>query len=97
MTNAEFLSKLNAMFNEYPIIAKSKVKTLNELVYVLRMQNEEYQLNTTDTKNGAFSFIPSAKETFIPSRELAKKIVSVGFNENAYKEYGINLLVVKLK
>lgn len=97
MTNAEFPSKLNAMFAEYPLIARSKTKSLNELIYVLRMQNEEYQLNTISAKDGSFSCIPSAKETFVPSRDLAKKIVSIEFDEDAHKEYVINLLIVKLK
>ena len=98
MTNAEFLSKLNAMFAEYPMLAKSKVKTLNELVYVLRMQEEDYQINTEDVnRQNGFGCIPSVKEAFIPVRFLKQKIVSIEFDEEIYNEIGINLLLVKVK
>ena len=98
MTNAEFLSKLNNMFAEYPMIARSKAKTLNELVYVLRMQDEDYQLNTVDTgKAGEFGCIPSVKETFIPVRCLKQKVLSVEFDQETYDEMGINLLLVNVK
>lgn len=98
MTNAEFLTKLNAMFAEYPILAIDKVKTFNELVYVLRMQDEDYQINTEDAnKKDGFDIIPSVKETFIPVRCLKQKVVSVTFDEETYNETGINLLLVKVK
>ena len=98
MTNAEFLTKLNAMFAEYPMLAKNKANTLNELVYVLRMQDEEYQINTEDVaKKNGFGCIPSVKETFVPVRCLKQKVVSVEFDEETYNEMGINLLLVKVK
>ena len=98
MTNREFLSKLNEMFDQYPIIKISKQKSLNELVYVLRMSENDYQLNITEQKQpNVFGMIPSVKETFIPSRDLAKKIVSVAFDEEVFNAYGIRLLEVVLK
>lgn len=38
MTNTEFQKKLNDMYAKHPMIAISKQKSLNELMYVLRME-----------------------------------------------------------
>lgn len=97
MTNVDFQNKLQEMYNQYSVIKLSKQKSFNELTYVLRMSENDYQINTTDKKNNSFGLIPSVKETFIPSRDLAKKVVSVEFDEKVYKEYGIYLLEVVLK
>ena len=95
MTNREFLQKLNELFDQYPIIKLSKQKSLNELIYVLRMSDTDYQISLTSKKNpSAFGLIPSVKETFVPSHDLAKKIISVTFDEEAFNEYGINVLEV---
>lgn len=95
MTNAEFQNKLQAMYAQHPLIAKSEQKTLNELVYVLRMSGEDWQLNTEEKGNpNSFSCIPDVRETFIPVRDLAQKVVSVEFDEEIWEEYGIKLLVV---
>ena len=97
MTNAEFQTKLQEMYNEYPVIKLSKQKSLNELAYVLRMSENDYQINMICQKDNSWEIIPSVKETFIPSRDLAKKVVSIEFDEEVYKEYGIYLLDVVLK
>ena len=95
MTNREFLTKLNEMFALHPVINLSKQKSLNELVYVLRMSGDDYQLNLTDPKKpNELGMIPSVRDTFIPSRDLAKKIVSVTFDEEVFKECGVSLLDV---
>ena len=98
MTNAEFQVKLNEMYAEHPIIANRKQKTLNELVYTLRMSGENYQLNTVDkSKPGTFWCIPGVQDTFIPVKSLAQKVVSVEFDEETYEEMSIKLLIVTVE
>lgn len=95
MTNREFLTKLNEMFALHPVIKLSQQKSLNELIYVLRMSDTDYQINLASEKTPSeFGIIPSVKDTFVPSRDLAKKIVSVTFDEEAFNEYGVSLLDV---
>ena len=98
MTNAEFQVKLEEMYQEHPIIAKRKQKTLNELVYTLRMSGENYQLNTVDSsKPETFWCIPGVQDAFIPVKMLAQKVVSVEFDEETYEEMGIKLLLVNVE
>ena len=98
MTNKEFQTKLKNMYAEFPMIAKRKQKTFNEFVYVLRMSGEDYQINTyNDNEPGSCTCIPDVKETFIPVKSLAQKVVSVEFDEETYEEMGIQLLMVKVK
>lgn len=98
MTNAEFQVKLEEMYMEYPTIWPRSKKTLNELVYVLRMSGEDYQLNTIDkSKPNAFCCIPGVQDTFIPVRSLAQKVVSVEFDEETWEEMGIKLLIVTVE
>ena len=98
MNNKEFQVILKNMYADFPHIAKSKRKTLNELVYVLRMTDEDYQLNTFEEgKPNSWGVIPGVQETFIPVKDLAKKVVSVEFDEETYEEMGIKLLMVTLE
>ena len=98
MTNADFQIKLQEMYNKYSVIKLSKQKSLNELVYVLRMSDDDYQINLLSQKDpNSWGMIPSVKETFIPSRDLAKKIVTVTLDEEVFNEYGIYLLEVVTK
>jgi hypothetical protein len=84
MTNAEFQKKLDAMFAKHPMLANSNPKSLNELMYVLRMEGDrDYSISPNDG-----SCIPSVRETFVPSRELAKKIASIEWEEFEDEEYG---------
>lgn len=84
MTNAEFQIKLDEMYAKHPMIALSNPKSLNELLYVLRMEGEQdYCLSTNDGM-----CIPSVRETFVPSRDLAKKVVSIEWEEFEDEEYG---------
>lgn len=98
MTNAEFQVELEKMYQEHPIIAKRKQKTLNELVYTLRMSGENYQLNTFD-RDSPYSWgcIPGVQDTFIPVKDLAKKVVNVEFDEETYNDMGIKLLLVNVE
>lgn len=84
MTNAEFQAKLKEMYAKHPMIAISKTKSLNELMYVLRMEGDrDYSISTNDG-----SCIPSVRETFVPSRDLAKKVISIEWEEFEDEEYG---------
>ena len=84
MTNAEFQVKLDAMFAKHPMIAISNPKSLNELMYVLRMEGDrDYSISTNDG-----GCIPSVRETFVPSRDLAKKVTYVEWEEFEDEEYG---------
>ena len=98
MNNKEFQAILKNLYADFPHIAKSKQKTLNELVYVLRMTGEDYQLNTFEEgKPNSWGVIPGVQETFIPVKDLAKKVVSVEFDEETYEEMGIKLLMITLE
>ena len=81
MTNSEFIAKLNALFKEHLPFA-SKKPTLNELLFVLRHDNdvEDYNLNL-DSKKYGFSF-GFAKASFFPTRDLALKIDSIEYEED---------------
>ena len=87
MTNAEFQKKLEEMYKEYPLIARSKKKTINELIFVLRHDDEvpDYCLNI-NSKSQGFSF-GLLKESFFPVRDLALKVNSLEYSECEDSEY----------
>lgn len=94
MTNTEFMNKLDAMYAKHPMIALSNPKSLNELMYVLRMEGDrDYSISTNDG-----GCIPSVRETFVSSRELAKKVISIEWEEFEDEEYGTyGAIIVDLK
>ena len=98
MTNKEFQIQLDEMYNKYSMIRNRKQKILNELVYVLRMTGEDYQLTVTEDgiPNGC-SCIPGVQDVYIPVKDLTKKVVSVEFDEETYNDFGIKLLLVKVE
>ena len=77
MTNAEFQAKLDAMYAKHPMIARSNPKSLNELMYVLRMEGDR-DYSISDNEGGC---IPSVRETFVPTRTLARKVVFIEYEE----------------
>ena len=78
MTNAEFQKNLKEMYAKHPMIAISNPKSLNELMYVLRMEGDrDYAISTNDG-----CCIPSVRETFVSTRDLAKKVVSIEYEEH---------------
>ena len=84
MTNAEFQVKLDAMYTKHPMIKRSNPKSLNELMYVLRMEGDrDYSISINDG-----SCIPSVRETFVSTRCLAKKVVNIWWEEFEDEEYG---------
>lgn len=84
MTNVEFQAKLEAMYAKHPMIARSNPKSLNELMYVLRMEGDR-DYSISDNEGGC---IPSVRETFVPTRILAKKVVSIEWEEFDDDEFG---------
>ena len=83
MTNKEFQIKLQEMYAEHPVLARSKQKTVNELIYMLRMDKEnDYNVNLVE--DGAWSCIPSVKECFIPVKTLALHVKSIELDETDY-------------
>lgn len=77
MTNTEFQAKLEAMYAKHPMIARSNPKSLNELMYVLRMEGDR-DYSISDNEGGC---IPSVRETFVPTRTLARKVVAIEYEE----------------
>lgn len=94
MTNTEFMKKLDEMYAKHPMIARSNPKSLNELIYVLRMEGgRDYSISTNDG-----GCIPSVRETFVPSRDLAKKVMSIEWEEFEDEECGTyGAIIVDLK
>lgn len=96
MTNKEFQTKLQDMYKEHPMIARSKKKTVNELFYVFRMDKEnDYNINIID--RGFVSCVPSVKQCFIDVKTLAKHVKSVECEEEDYGCKEICLTVVTEK
>ena len=76
MTDVEFQEKLKRMYAENPLIARSKKKTVNEILYLLRMDKEN-DYNVSVAEDGAWSCIPSVKECFVPVKTLARHVKSI--------------------
>lgn len=89
MTNAEFQEKLNKLYAEFPLIGRSKQKTINELIFILRQDNEieDYCLNINSDSQG-FSF-GMLNEAFFPVRSLALKIESLEYEEDEESPYPV--------
>ena len=88
MTNNEFLAALNKAFAKHTMLAKSNPKSINELLYVLRMEFDNDFCISIPEKNGAWNCIPSSKETFIPTKTLARKIDSINYEEETDEVFG---------
>lgn len=84
MNNEQFMKWLAGEFGKYSVLNlswKRGVVSLNELVYVLRMSGKDFNINMTDPDEPGFGMIPSVQETFIPTRDLARKISSMEYEE----------------
>ena len=84
MNNEQFLKWLAGEFGKYSVLKlswKRGVVSLDELVYGLRMSGEGCDSNRTDEDEPGFGMIPSVQETFIPTRDLARKISSMEYEE----------------
>lgn len=91
MTNDEFQAKLDIMFKNFLPIS-GKVKTINELIYVLRHDDdvEDYNINI-NSKSQGFSF-GMAKDCFYPTRQLALKIKSIEYEEGDDSPYPLLMI-----
>ena len=79
MTNSEFMTWIEKEYAKHFVIKGDKVKSINELVYAIRMSDKDFCLNIIGT-GAACVCIPSAKESFIPTRYLEKKIASIEYD-----------------
>ena len=93
MTKAEFQERLDAMYKENPMIARSKKKTVNEIIFLLR-QDKECDYNISMKEDGTWTCILSARETFIPVRTLAKHVKEIVFDKQDDEYEGICLTFV---
>ena len=91
MTNNEFQTKLDTLFKKHLPIA-GKVKTINELIYVLRHDDdvEDYNVNI-NSKSQGFSF-GMVKDCFYPTRQLALKIKSIEYEEDEDSPYPLLII-----
>ena len=96
MTNNEFNKWLDEEFKKHPMLAKSNPKTINELIYVLRMSEYDFCINTNDG-NGSFVCIPSVKEAFVPVRMLAQKVKSMEYDEEIFEECVCRLIMIEVE
>ena len=96
MTNKEFQTKLQALYDQHPMIAKSEKKTVNELFYVLRMDKKN-DYNICINEGGFISYITSVKDCFIPVKTLARHVKKVECDEEDYgiEEICINVVTEK--
>lgn len=86
MTNVEFQSKLEAMYSVHPIIAKKANKTFNELVWILRQDDVDYNISIPPYEDDmGWMCIPSIKECFIPVKTLAKHVSKVELDEDEFE------------
>lgn len=76
----DFKAWFDTELRKYPMIAKSNPLSLNELCYVLRLSGADYSVNWR-TKTG-FCSIPSVREAFVPSHDLAMKVKLEGYDED---------------
>lgn len=81
MTNVEFQKKLVELYALHPIINKSERKTFNELLYVLRKDYSVTDYNINTFYGDEMSCITSAKECFVPVRDLARHVSKVEYDE----------------
>lgn len=80
MKNVEFQERLRQMYKENPMIARSKKKTVNEILYLLRTDKEN-DYNISMVEDGVWSSIPSVKETFVGVKTLARHVKSIVCND----------------
>lgn len=94
---AEFKGWFDSELTKYPLLAKSNPISLNELCYVLRMSEFDFSVNW-NTPTG-FHSIPSVRETFVPSWQLAQKVqlddyIEDGVGGQIYRHVNIKILEV---
>jgi hypothetical protein len=95
MTNAEFQKKLIEMYESSYVTNGKTRKTFNELVWVLRQSNADYNISISPyTEDMGWICIPSIKECFIPVTVLSKYVKKVEIEDDDFEYDGICLTVV---
>ena len=83
MNNAEFQQRLEEMCKKFSFITNKPNKTVNELLYVLRMDEEnDYNISLFSKALNQWTCIPSVKECFVPVKTLAKHVKEVRVDED---------------
>ena len=78
MTNKKFQEKLTEMCESNYVTRGKTQKTFNELVWVLRQDNVDYNISISPYKDGMrWLCIPSIKECFIPATYLTKYVKEI--------------------
>lgn len=88
MNSLDFTVWLDKQWDKHPMLKRSNPKTLNELAYVLRMSEYDFSLSFIDPNADqpfAWTAIPSVKECFIPTRDLALHVTGVAYTEEEYE------------
>ena len=86
MSNTEFQKKLDEMYQSHVTTRNKKKKTFNELVWVLRQDNVDYNISMPPYDDGmGWMCISSVKECFIPVKELAKHVNRVELEEDDFE------------
>jgi uncharacterized protein YihD (DUF1040 family) len=95
MTNAEFQKKLKGMYEEHPFLNKQNPKTVNILLYILRMDDgvTDYNVNLIKDNEDGVRCIPSVKECFVPIGDLVLHVKEVECEEEDYGFDGLCLNV----
>ena len=82
MTNTKFQQKLQDMYDAHPIVGRSKRKTFNELVWLLRRDSVDYNISIPPYNDDmGWVCIPSVKECFIPVRDLVMHVKEIVLDE----------------
>ena len=95
MTNKEFMKELAAAFEKHDIINKTKNHTINELLYILRMEFEDDFCIGIKRKDRSWASIPSSKECFVPIDILSVRIDGVEYEEDIYEDKIYKCLTIK--
>ena len=85
MTNVEFQKHLEDVRASHDIVGRGPKMTVNELFYMLRMDNavQDYNVNLV-YEDDTMACVCSVKECFVPVRDLALYVKSVEYDEFDY-------------
>lgn len=94
MTNAEFQKHFKKLLDTHDIIGKGNSMTVNELLYLLRMDKDvsDYNVNLV-TEDGSISCIFSVKQCFVPVKSLVLHVKKVECDEFDYGIEDVCLIV----
>ena len=83
MTNVEFQKRFEVLCEKHPFIGKRIRKTFNELVWLLRRDDVDYNICIPPYKaDMGWLCICSVKECFIPVNELAMHVKEIILEED---------------